>query len=333
MRNTATHSVDCLVASPPWRRKQAGFTLVELLVVIGIIAVLVAMLLPALNKARFQANLISCASNLRQLGMVMMQYANDNQGAVPTGFWWTAFPQNNIFYANSGGGLACPNTPLNQYSPVCTGPLGVLGLAHLLPGATTQNPLGDIKPFFCPLETDPFLSYNTPQNPWPISPPGFYSYVDLGYGVRPLYTNIPNTTGPNGYESTYQTGYFNTGGCGTWDLTTWPWTRRSAKLNQLKSFTALAADMFKPIPVGNGNNPPNSYSEPQCTPSTGHVYTGVNVFYADGSVLFVPYGAYKNDYTNYVNGYNGSMSASLLTPNSTLPATGGVWYDLDQYHH
>ena len=64
-------------------RGQTGFTLVELLVVIGIIALLIALLLPALGRARESANQVVCLSNLRQLGMSFVMYANQNQGRFP----------------------------------------------------------------------------------------------------------------------------------------------------------------------------------------------------------------------------------------------------------
>src|SRR5688572_15962728 len=74
------------------RQRKSGFTLVELLVVIGIIAVLVGLLLPALNRAREQARRTQCLSNVRQIAMGFFMYTNENKG-------W--FPAPGVF----GGGL------------------------------------------------------------------------------------------------------------------------------------------------------------------------------------------------------------------------------------
>jgi prepilin-type N-terminal cleavage/methylation domain-containing protein/prepilin-type processing-associated H-X9-DG protein len=65
------------------RRFHTGFTLVELLVVIGIIAILISLLLPALNKAREQAKSIVCQSNEKQIMMAWMMYITENKGATP----------------------------------------------------------------------------------------------------------------------------------------------------------------------------------------------------------------------------------------------------------
>jgi len=65
------------------RRHQSGFSLVELLVVIGVIAVLMGLLMPVLGRARESANRTACMSNMRQLAAGLLQYASDNRGYFP----------------------------------------------------------------------------------------------------------------------------------------------------------------------------------------------------------------------------------------------------------
>ena len=73
------------VASRRENPKSHGFTLIELLVVVAIIAVLVAMLLPALGQARKQAKLTQCGSQLRQIGTAALMYAQENSDKFPPG--------------------------------------------------------------------------------------------------------------------------------------------------------------------------------------------------------------------------------------------------------
>jgi prepilin-type N-terminal cleavage/methylation domain-containing protein len=65
--------------------RRHAFTLVELLVVIGIIALLISILLPSLNKARQAANFVDCQARLRQMGVVLHVYVSDNKGLLPWG--------------------------------------------------------------------------------------------------------------------------------------------------------------------------------------------------------------------------------------------------------
>src|ERR1051325_3705758 len=101
--------------------RRRGFTLVELLVVIGIIAILIAILLPALQKARQQAQRVTCASNLRQVGNCITMYAQQFRDAAPIGYMSQRQFSYVIHWNNAGS------------SPPKPSQMGMLVLANLLP--------------------------------------------------------------------------------------------------------------------------------------------------------------------------------------------------------
>ncbi|MFA6392428.1 MAG: hypothetical protein WCW66_06885 [Patescibacteria group bacterium] len=114
------------------------FTIIELLVVIGIIAVLASMLLPTLNKAREKAKAINCLSNLKQIGVTMTLYAGDFQGFIPPYYnassdkMWAETLVNND-YLKSTKVLVCPSVAPFTY----TGRSNTYGMRRI--GYTTSS--------------------------------------------------------------------------------------------------------------------------------------------------------------------------------------------------
>jgi prepilin-type N-terminal cleavage/methylation domain-containing protein/prepilin-type processing-associated H-X9-DG protein len=98
-------------------KKRSGFTLVELLVVIAIIALLLSILMPSLSKARDQARMVVCKSNLKQFGLCYAMYVDQNNGFFEDGVNWTVNSMTmwmdvlRPYYADMDKARCCPSTP------------------------------------------------------------------------------------------------------------------------------------------------------------------------------------------------------------------------------
>ena len=189
-----SHGVGVSVGCRSARRE--AFTLVELLVVIGIIALLISILLPVLSKAREAANVLVCATHLREIGMASMMHAADDRGKLPIPFGGDPF--GNINYC------AIFMKPDSGYYGTLDFEKGTL--APYLHGTAVAQKL-----FLCPSDSDPRYAALPPQTDDPLMPqtpdptiPRNHSYTfnpslngghsDLG--SRPLGVKLSNIRRP-----------------------------------------------------------------------------------------------------------------------------------------
>ena len=176
------------------RRRRSAFTLVELLVVIGIIAIMLGILLPTMSKAREAAKRTQCLSNLKTLATLLNMYANTFQQQVPIGY--------SLNSNGPGGNAAEANnyfiTKQNTVSPDADPPrqvryvgLGLLFKANLLKENGANGGSGTI--LFCPSTAgDLWHGYDAVNNKWPPSQNG---EIRCSYSARPSTDNTKATPG------------------------------------------------------------------------------------------------------------------------------------------
>jgi len=158
-------------------RSQKGFTLIELLVVIAIIAVLVGLLLPAVQKVREAANRMSCQNNLKQLGLAAHNYHSA----------FSKFPPGNMNDPNINA------TQANLFNYQCIGPLVYL-LPYMELGNIYSKMQVNMDPTYAPNPPQD-NNYNTGTTPWSVIQPNCAAYWNFGQWLNGPTSGAPIADG------------------------------------------------------------------------------------------------------------------------------------------
>ena len=237
-------------------RRARGFTLVELLVVIGIIALLISILLPSLNQARRSAKKVVCLSNVRQVFTGYNFYANDNRDAMPIGY------HTYNYTGPSGAGVDLHQFNFNIFEQNAFLLFGVLIGSGEDPGYLRESP----EVFFCPSQQDQNLSFNTPTNPFPerVNTP-----IRSSYSSRPA-MGVQGDDDYRPFRWTYKIDAAHTDPLTGAPQRYWSTLKDLPKRINLHNAAIFADFCAQPAPVNSGHE------------------DGINVLYATGGAHYVP---------------------------------------------